>query len=144
MSLLEQISNLHLVGVAIGAGLGAVCRGGLDANVIRRVGVTRLPWATLTVNVVGSLILGLVLGWSAAVVSASGVTPGQVQDALTAELIIGTGFAGGLTTFSTFSWESFRLVNEGRARSMVSYAVLTIVLTFAAVALGLFLGRQPG
>ena len=144
MSLLEQISNLHLVGVAIGAGLGAVCRGGLDASVIRRVGVTRLPWATLTVNVIGSLILGLVLGWSAAVVSGSGVTPGQVEDALTAELIIGTGFAGGLTTFSTFSWESFRLVNEGRARSMVSYAALTIVLTFAAVALGWFLGGQLG
>ena len=144
MSVMEQISNLHLVGVAVGAGLGAVCRGGLDAHVIRRVGRTQLPWATLAVNVIGSLILGVVLGWSAAVVAASGVTAGQVDDARTVELIIGTGFAGGLTTFSTFSWESFRLVNEGRARSMVSYAALTIVLTFAAVALGWFLGGQLG
>ena len=144
MSVMDQISNLHLVGVAVGAGLGAICRGGLDANVIRRVGPTRLPWATLTVNVLGSLILGVVMGWSAAVVTASGATPGQAEDALAIELIIGTGFAGGLTTFSTFSWESFRLANEGRPRGMLAYATVTIVATFAAVALGMSLGHLLG
>ena len=144
MSLLEEISQLHLVGVALGAGMGAVCRGGLDVALIRRVGLTRLPWATLAVNVVGTFVLGLVLGWSAAVAADRMSSASQVEDALTLELVIGTGFAGGLTTFSTFSWESFRLVGEGRQRAMLTYAGLTLGLTLLAVAGGIALGGWLG
>ena len=122
--LVEGISQLHLVGVALGAGAGAVCRAALDRTVTHRVGLTRLPWATLAVNVVGSFILGFVLGWSAQV--GVGASADQAESARTLELIIGVGFAGGLTTFSTFSWESWSLVRESRGRGMLVYAALTI------------------
>jgi CrcB protein len=141
-SLIEEISQLHLVGVALGAGLGAVCRAGLDRTVTHRVGLTRLPWATLTVNVVGSFILGFVLGWSVQV--AAGASADQVESARTIELIVGIGFAGGLTTFSTYSWESWNLIREGRGRGVLVYSALTIVLGLMAVALGTAAGRAVG
>lgn len=140
--LLDQISNLHLVGVALGAGLGSVCRAGIDRTVARRVGLTRLPWATLAVNVVGTFILGFMLGWSAQV--AAGSSAEQAESARTLELIIGVGFAGGLTTFSTFSWESWSLLRESRGRGVLAYAALTIVLGLTAVALGTQIGRAVG
>lgn len=139
--LVDQISQLHLVGVAVGAGLGAVCRAGVDRTVTHRVGLTRLPWATLAVNVVGSLILGLMLGWSEIV--AVGAAD-EAESARTLELIIGVGFAGGLTTFSTFTWESWSLIRESRGRGLLVYAVLTIGLGLAAVALGMAVGRMVG
>jgi CrcB protein len=141
-SLVEEISQLHLVGVALGAGLGAVCRAGLDRTVTHRIGLTRLPWATLAVNIVGSFILGFVLGWSAQV--PAGASGEQAESARTLELIIGIGFAGGLTTFSTFSWESWNLIRESRGRGVLVYAALTIVLGLVAVALGTAAGRAFG
>jgi CrcB protein len=141
-SLVEEISQLHLVGVALGAGLGAVCRAGLDRTVTHRIGLTRLPWATLAVNIVGSFILGFVLGWSAQV--PAGASVAQAESARTLELIIGIGFAGGLTTFSTFSWESWNLIRESRGRGVLVYAALTIVLGLVAVALGTAAGRAFG
>jgi fluoride exporter len=138
-SIVEGISQLHLVGVALGAGLGAVCRAGLDRAVSHRVGLTRLPWATLAVNVVGSFILGLVLGWSEQV--GTGASAEQVDSARTLEIILGIGFAGGLTTFSTFSWESWSLIREGHARGMLAYAAMTVGLGLAAVALGIAMGQ---
>jgi CrcB protein len=138
----EQISQLHLVGVALGAGAGAVCRAAVDRTVTHRVGLTRLPWATLAVNVVGSFILGFVLGWS--VQMSGGAQADQAEAARTLELIIGIGFAGGLTTFSTFSWESWSLIRESRGRGTLVYAALTIGLGLAAVALGMAAGRAAG
>ena len=134
---LEEMSQLHLVGVALGAGLGAVCRAALDRTVTHRVGLTRLPWATLAVNVIGSFILGFMLGWSAPV---AGTSVEEAESARTLELIIGIGFAGGLTTFSTFSWESWNLIREGRGRGMLVYAGFTIALGLAAVAVGTAVG----
>jgi CrcB protein len=141
-SLIEEISQLHLVGVALGAGLGAVCRAGLDRTVTHRVGLTRLPWATLTVNIVGSFILGFVLGWAGQV--AVGASADQAESARTIELIVGIGFAGGLTTFSTYSWESWTLIREGRGRAVLVYGALTIVLGLVAVALGTTAGHALG
>jgi CrcB protein len=141
-SIVEEISQLHLVGVALGAGLGAVCRAGLDRTVTHRVGLTRLPWATLAVNIIGSFILGFMLGWSQQV--ATGSSAAAAESARALEIIIGTGFAGGLTTFSTFSWESWSLIRESRGRGMLAYAAMTIGLGLAALALGMAIGRVLG
>jgi fluoride exporter len=138
----DQVSGLHLVGVALGAGFGSVCRAALDRTVTHRVGLTRLPWATLTVNVVGSFILGFMLGWSAQV--QVGASADQAESARTLALIIGTGFAGGLTTYSTFSWECWSLIRESRGRGVLTYAALTIALGLAAVAVGTAVGRAVG
>lgn len=131
--MLAELSSLHLVGVALGAGLGAVCRAAVDRGVVARLGATRLPWATLAVNVLGSLLLGLALGWSAGA---------ACESAATIELIVGTGFAGGLTTYSTFSNESFQLLREGKPRDAVGYGALTIGLALAALTFGIAVGSR--
>lgn len=131
--LLEEISRLHLVGVAAGAGLGAVCRAAVDRGFTARLGPRRIPWATLAVNVAGSFLLGFVLAWTADAVAGGG---SDAETARTWRLVLGTGFAGGLTTFSTYSVESFQMLRESGARRAVAYAALTIGLTMLAVVLG--------
>ncbi|MBH1933024.1 fluoride efflux transporter CrcB [Streptomyces sp. AV19] len=65
------------------------------------------PWGTFTVNVVGCFVLGVL----------TGAVPGSVR------LLLGTGFCGALTTYSTFSYETLRLVREGGR----GFAVLNVV-----------------
>jgi CrcB protein len=140
--IVDQASELHLIGVAVGAGFGAVCRAGLDRAVSSRVGPTRLPWATLAVNIIGSFVLGFMLGWSQDVASSGSAE--EAEAARTLALVIGTGFAGGLTTFSTFSWESWSLIRESRGRGALAYAALTVGLGLIAVAVGTGLGHAVG
>jgi CrcB protein len=132
---LGGISDLHLLAVAVGAGLGAMCRAAVDRGMVARWGVLRLPYATLAVNVAGSFLLGVVLAWAAG--PPAGVEPGMVD---TVRLAVGTGFCGGLTTFSTFSFESFLLLREQRHRAALAYAALTMVLAMAGVVVGEALG----
>lgn len=141
--LLAEISRLHLVGVALGAGLGAMLRAAVDRLIVRRLGSTRLPWATLTVNVAGSLLLGFVLALDSFSLLAG--TPQEAADAaVTLHLVVGTGFSGGLTTFSTYSVESFLLLLDGRRRAAVGYAALTMGLGMAAVIAGTVVGEWVG
>jgi CrcB protein len=86
---------------------------------------SRLPWAVLVVNVVGSLVAGLVVGL------------GLDGDA---RLVIVTGFAGGLTTFSTLSVETVQLAMEGRWRTAVGSMAANLVVGVAAATLGYLLG----
>ncbi len=111
--------------VALGAAVGAPLRYLTDRYVQARYG-TGFPWGTLAVNVTGSLILGLVLGLP--------LSPG-----LTA--LIGTGFCGALTTYSTFSWETLTLARRGDRATAFAYALLSLLAGLAAAALGLTLGR---
>lgn len=85
--------------VLVGSAAGALLRY-LTALLVTRGGST-FPWATLGVNVVGSLVLG---GTAAA--ASAGSVPAWVL------VLVGTGLCGGLTTFSTFGYETVRLVEE--------------------------------
>ena len=139
---LAEISQLHLVGVALGAGLGAVLRAAVDRFIVLRRGSTRLPWATLGVNVAGSLLLGLVLAvdqvpWAEA-------TDDPAEAVRTLHLVVGTGFCGGLTTFSTYSVESFLMLLDGRRRAALGYAALTVGLGMLAVVAGWSIGSAIG
>jgi CrcB protein len=87
--------------VLIGGALGAPLRYLTDLVVQARHDSV-LPWGTFTVNVAGSLILG---GVASAVVH--GGAPGWLLT------LVGTGFCGALTTFSTFGFETVRLVEDG-------------------------------
>jgi len=89
---------------------------------------SRLPWAVLIVNVIGSLIGGVVLGLAQA--GAWGAD---------ARLIVLSGFCGGLTTFSTFSVETIQLTLEGRMRAAVASVAANVVLGVGAAALGWWL-----
>lgn len=122
------MTPLVFVALALAGGLGAVARLVLDALVRSRVPAT-IPLGTAIINVSGSLVLGLLVG----LVSA-GTLPLAVQ------LIAGTGFLGGYTTFSTASVETVRLVQQRRVRAAVSYALGTLALALAGAALGLWLG----
>ncbi|WP_030410873.1 fluoride efflux transporter CrcB [Streptomyces sp. NRRL S-1448] len=113
--------------VIAGAVVGAPLRYLTDRAVQARHD-TLFPWGTFTVNVVGSLILGLVTGATAA-----GAASSQLQ------LLLATGFCGALTTYSTFSYETLRLAEEG-ARffalvNVVASVVVGLGAAFAGVAL---------
>lgn len=102
--------------VCLGAALGAPARYLTDQAIQTRHD-TVMPWGTLTVNVVGSLFLGLLTG-----LTGSTRVPEDVR------LLVGTGFCGALTTYSTFSYETLRLFEDG-ARL---YSLLNIAMSLTA------------
>lgn len=111
--------------VAVAGALGAPSRYALERWVrVRRPSVT--PLGTLLVNVSGSLALGVVVG----LVLAHGLDP----DART---VVGTGFLGAYTTFSTYAYETVRRAEEGHPRVAVAYAIGSVAAATVAAALGL-------
>ena len=111
--------------VAFGAALGAPTRWWVDVYVQRRW-LPVFPLGTFTVNVTGSLLLGLLVGrWS---------------DDGTAVTLAGIGFCGALTTFSSFAWESHRLAEDGARQLAVSNVVATSIVCLGAAAVGWWLG----
>lgn len=118
---------MTLLLVAFGGGAGAILRYLTD----RRVQSWRnsaFPWGTLTVNIIGSAILGVLTGWA---------WYGGQPDGIRSLLAI--GFCGGLTTFSTFGYETLRLfTGKARLHAVVNVCV-TVVAGLAAATTGLLL-----
>lgn len=112
--------------VALGAAAGAPARYLIDRAVQARHG-SAFPWGTLTVNVGGSMLLGLLAGATAS----RGVTA-----------LLGTGFCGALTTYSTFGYELLRLTEEGAARHAVLYAAASVAAGLGAGYAGILLGQE--
>ncbi|GAA2433837.1 hypothetical protein GCM10010433_38160 [Streptomyces pulveraceus] len=110
--------------VIVGAAVGAPLRYLTDRAVQSRHDSV-FPWGTFTVNVSGSLVLGLLTGAVAA-----GAATSHLQ------LLIGTGLCGALTTYSTFSYETLRLAEDGAG----SYAVANVVGSVAAGLVAAFAG----
>jgi CrcB protein len=110
--------------VALGAAVGAPIRYLVD-HAVRSRQDGPFPWGTLLVNVVGSLALGLLIG-------ASAEGAGSVE--LTA--LLGTGFCGALTTYSTFSYETLRLVEDRHLVHAALNVAVSIGAGLAAAALG--------
>jgi CrcB protein len=108
--------------VALGAAVGAPLRYLVDRAVQGRHD-SLFPWGTFAVNVIGSLILGVLAG-------AGPVMPGPVMQ------LLGTGFCGALTTYSTFGFETIRLI-EDRAHF---YAVANVVAGIVAGLGAAFIG----
>ena len=107
--------------VALGAAVGAPLRFLTDRAVRARYG-DRFPWGTLIVNVLGSLVLGFVAGLPAA----PGVTA-----------LVGTGFCGALTTYSTFGYETLRLARCGARAAALANVLLSVLAALGAAYLGL-------
>jgi len=133
---------LIAIAVAGGAAIGAPCRYLLDRAVQSRH-EQRFPWGTVLINVLGSAVLGVLLGWSAGSAGAIGSTgsasPAGVPPAVLAAL--GTGWCGAFTTYSTFGYETVQLAREGLPLRAVGNVVLSIVVGFLAAALGVVVGR---
>lgn len=121
---------MNLLLVITGAAIGAPLRY-LSDRAIQSRHDTVFPWGTFGVNVVGSLILGIITG----AVVAGGASP-QMQ------LALGTGFCGALTTYSTFSYETLRLL-EGDARLLAATNVIaSIVAGLGAAFLGVAISQS--
>lgn len=114
--------------VALGGGLGAVTRFFVDHQV-GRLTQGRLPLGTALINVTGSLALGFITGWWAFHTG----DPGLKQ-------VLGTGFLGGYTTFSTACVEAVRLVQAGRWMPSMLRVLGVLVLSVVAAFLGYWLG----
>jgi CrcB protein len=118
------------VGIAVFGALGALARYGVDGISRQRLGAG-FPWGTFTVNVVGSLAIGLVF----ALLLGRADVPDWLKMAIT------TGFLGGFTTFSAFSLQTHRLLAEGAYGLAVAYVIGRVTAGLAAVALGVLIGR---
>lgn len=117
--------------VAIGGGVGALGRYQLGRVVSHVVGPhASFPWPTLAVNVIGSLAMGVLLGWLA-----KGSQSPQLSETL--RLLIGVGLLGGFTTFSAFSAEMVTLVHRGLLMQALTYAGVSMAAGMAAFLIGL-------
>jgi CrcB protein len=114
--------------VAIGGFVGAPSRYVLDRAISGRV-ESDLSWGTFVINITGSFLLGLLTGLAAA-----GHLPAV------AKALLGTGFCGAYTTFSTFSFETVRMLEEGRIIEAVGNVVVSVAVGLGAAAVGLGLG----
>lgn len=117
--------------VFLGGGLGAALRHGVNLAAARLLG-TSFPWGTLTVNVVGSLIMGLMAGWFA-----FESAPSQHW-----RLFLTTGILGGYTTFSTFSLDVALLYERGEIGLAALYVLLSVAVSIAGLFAGLALVRS--
>jgi CrcB protein len=120
---------VNLLLVITGAAVGAPLRYLSDRAVQARHD-TVFPWGTFAVNVIGSLILGLITG----AVTAGGASP-QVR------LAVGTGFCGALTTYSTFSYETLRLLEDDARLFAAANLVASIVAGVGAAFLGMAISQ---
>ncbi|MFH8336867.1 fluoride efflux transporter CrcB [Streptomyces sp. AM6-12] len=116
--------------VIAGAAVGAPLRYLTDRTVQSRHD-TVFPWGTFTVNVVGSLVLGLVTG---------AVVAGGMSSNL--QLLLGTGLCGALTTYSTFSYETLRLAEDGARFLAAANVVASVVAGLGAAFLGAALAQS--
>ncbi|KQZ73492.1 camphor resistance protein CrcB [Sphingopyxis sp. Root214] len=116
--------------VMIGGAIGAGARHLVGQAVLARFGPA-FPWGTLSINIVGSLLMGLLVGWL--VRSGGGDT---------ARLFVGVGILGGFTTFSSFSMEYWMLFERGQNAQAAAYVLASVIGAIAACGLGLFIVRQ--
>jgi CrcB protein len=116
--------------VAIGGALGAVARFLVATLFAQKLGHT-WPWGTLFINVSGCVLIALFLGAGS----------GRIADS-SLRYLLPVGFVGAYTTFSTFEFEVWSLVETGRPAGALAYLVASNVLGYGAVLLGVSLARR--
>jgi CrcB protein len=125
------MNPLVIIALSIAGGIGAVVRLVFDGFLRSRV-TTPYPLGTTVINVTGSLLLGLITGLA--------LTHGIP---LEWRLILGTGFLGGYTTFSTASFETVRLAQQGRYGAALTNGLGMFLAAVLAAGAGLWLGTLP-
>ena len=116
--------------IALAGALGALARWGLDSALDRRGGA--FPFGILLVNVSGSLAIGI----------AAGVFETRFEHETWLRAAVMVGLLGGYTTFSTFSLDTYRLLQEGLLGHAVWNMLGSVVLALAAVWVGLWIGER--
>lgn len=118
--------------VAAGGAIGAAMRHGVGLVAVRHL-PQGWPHGTFAVNLLGSLLMGLLIGWLA--LKAEGAHQ-------TTRLFLATGVLGGFTTFSAFSLEVAEFFRKGDAVKAAAYAGLSVVLGVTALFVGLWIARR--
>ncbi|MDC8006220.1 fluoride efflux transporter CrcB [Aureisphaera galaxeae] len=119
----------QLLLVFLGGGVGSTLRYGLGKYL--NSSVTGIPYGTFAANVLGSLLIGIILGMAAKNEYLSENTT----------LLLATGFCGGFTTFSTFAYENHVFLKSGDLFNFALYTLGSFILGFAAVFIGMWLVR---
>ena len=114
---------IKCLAVGIGGFLGSVLRYLLSEIPIKQL---NYPVNTLITNIIGAVIIGMVISYA----DKTGMRPEKL-------LLLKTGFCGGLTTFSTFSHETFKLIENGSLLLAGSYVILSVAGSIVGVYLGL-------
>ena len=118
--------------VFLGAGIGGALRHGVNLGCARLCG-TVFPWGTLTVNVVGSFVMGALAGWLAFKAEHGWSQP--------LRLFLTTGVLGGFTTFSAFSLDAVLLWERGQGGLAAVYLAASVAASIAGLVAGLALVR---
>jgi fluoride exporter len=123
--------HMILLYIAVGSAAGGVLRY-LLGGVIQRAAGGTFPLGTLIINITGSFLLGFLYRYSAD------------SAAISAELrtMLTIGLCGGYTTFSSFSFESVRLLEDGQVGRAMVYVGLSVILCLAGTALGIMAGKE--
>ena len=116
----------QLLWVGLGGMIGTILRF-LVGTVIRN---TQFPLATLVVNLSGSFLIGLFMGW-------------YFRQAIGSDgkLLLVTGICGGFTTLSALSWENWQLLQDGKYGLLIGYSLITVIGGVGCVALGYFFSK---
>ena len=117
--------------IAIGAAVGGVSRYYLSAAVQHRMGST-FPWGTLIINVTGSVVLGL----------PDALRARDAGVSVEMRALLTTGFCGGYTTFSTYSYETATLIEDGQLGRAGTYALASVLVALAGTFGGFALARE--
>jgi CrcB protein len=121
---------MNWIAVAIGGALGAMARYGVSTLVFD-ASSQRFPYATLSVNVLGSFLIGILF----VLIVEKGLLPPEMRS------ILMVGFLGAFTTFSTFSLDALGLWQNGHLLLALVYALGTVVLCLAAISIAVWLAR---
>jgi fluoride exporter len=113
--------------ICIAGGVGALTRFIIDGLIRSKLG-RRFPWGTIFINVSGALLLGIITSLTL-----------RHDLSITDKLIVGTGFCGGYTTFSTASFEAVRLLEEKRLWAAAWHVFMNIGLTTLAAVIALYI-----
>lgn len=122
--------NKILIAVFLGGGMGSVLRYCVQMALHERILPYSFPWATFTVNIIGSFLIGLFYTLSA-----------RFNLSAEVRMLLTTGLCGGFTTFSTFSHDGLMMIKQGFYGMFFLYTLLSIILGVIAVFAGGAFGR---
>jgi len=117
-----------LIQIGIGGAIGAILRYLVNISSTHLLGIS-FPYGTLFVNVVGSLLMGILVTYF--------MNNDQIAERFSPLII--TGFLGGFTTFSAFSNDTWQLLNHSKIEWTLMYVFGSIILSFGALILGIFI-----
>ncbi len=120
--------QMRFVWVGVAGAIGSVIRYAVGLA----FSGSRFPWATLSINIIGSFALGFVLSWGLGRWPVAVSTP------------IAVGLLGGFTTFSTFAWESMFMIGSGRQSEAIGYVLASVVGGVLAASVGHALASSLG